>query len=456
MTRPQRAWIAATAVGVVWIWAASWLTAFDPLLGLGFGVLPVAAFLLIKFSWVRLVTIVGGGMFVLGSSSDLSAGKIVYAVLISFCALISGWRLIDRPPPFALFFRPLVWWGVAFAFVLFLSYLSSPGGSDFGTFGRQSLFYVLVILGPVVGLDAGRDMKPAVVYSLIGLTGTIAAVGFALDWLDRRGVTALPVGRVVLSSLVLPGFAFGLAIVLFFFSIRLWQRALWLAPLFAIPISMLVTGTRTNLIIFLAAPAVMGRIKNSRIPPIRLIVLIVAAGAVGVVLFPLIATIVIAEPGFIQTRVQAVLLVLSGSAEADQSFAGRTEQYALAAEMISRSPFLGYGLGYPIPFTIDSPLLSVVRLGWLGVATIAGFLAALSMAVWRSARGAGRSPAHTAWWAFVVVILANIPFGTPLEDRGFGFTIMLATMALASALTATGSASSRSIRPPQDVIAERT
>lgn len=434
-----RPWWVFAALGAAWLVISGFVLARDPITGLAVGIAPIAAVMIVRHSWIRLTAVVVGGMFVLGSSSDLSSNKIVYAAVILVCAVISAWRLIENPPGFAYIFRPLLWWGMAFAVILLFSYLLSPGGSDFGTFGRQSLFYVLIILGPIIGLDSGRDVKPGAVYAIIGVTGTVAAIGFAFDWLDRRGVTALPMGRFVLSSLVLPGYTFALALVLIFFATTIWQRLLWAIPLMTVPIAMLVTGTRTNLIIFIAAIAVVGRRVNRRVPLLRLIVLVVVAGMIGGFLFPIIASLVIEQPGFIENRIKAALTVLTGSAGADQSFAGRSQQYTIALDMINRSQVLGYGLGYRIPFTIDSPLLSVVRLGWLGVGVIVAFIGVLTVGVWRSARHYGHSPAHTAWWGFLFVIIANIPFGTPLEDRGFGFAIMLATMALASELARSSS-----------------
>jgi hypothetical protein len=412
----------------------------DPWLGFAVGVAPVALALLLRFSWIRLVGLLGGGMFVLGSSSDVSATKMIYAGLLVFCATVSAYRLVKDPPPFAPYFRPLMWWGLGIAAMLLISYLASPAGSDFGTFARQSIFYFLVILGPIIGLDAGRDLKPATVYSLVGFVGVVAAVGFAADWLDRRGVTSLPFGRIVMSSLVLPAFAFSLALVLFFHARGFFARAINLIPILVIPVSMLVTGTRTNLIIFAAIPAVLGRLRNMRVPSLRMIALIALGGAAGVAIFPAVASLVIEQPGFIERRIEAALTVLTGSAGADQSFSGRSEQAAGAAAMIERSPVFGYGLGYQIPSTVDSFLLTVLRVGWLGTALLGAFVLAFSIAVWRSRRLVGPSPAHTAWWGFVVVLICNIPFGTPFEDRGFGFTLMVASMALGSALTASAKA----------------
>lgn len=423
-----------SVVCVAWILVAAFVVGREPLLGLGVGVAPIVAYLLIRSATVRVLAVTVGGMILLGSSTDLGPNKIIYAAVVVVCALISGYRLISNPPLYAWVFRPLVWFGLAVVAIFGISYLASPAGSDLPTFGRQSIFYLLIVLGPVIGLDSGRDLAPRTVHAIIGIIGIVAAVGFAADWLTRRGVTALPFGRFVLSSLVLPGLAFGLALVTVFHARSVIARILWLIPIIAIPIAMLVTGTRTNLIIFIAILFVLGSMRKARVPLGRMIALVIVAGVAGLVLFPIAVSVAVADPDFIANRVAALISALSGNGDASQSF--RQDQAEIAAEMISYSPFFGFGLGYAVPFTVDSPLLTPLRLGWVGTGLVASFIGALSVAVWRGARAYSRSPATTAWWAFLAICLVNLIFGTPLEDRGFGFAIMLVTMAIASGFNA--------------------
>lgn len=422
------------AAAAVWLIISGWVIARDPFVGFAVGIAPIAVYLLVRFAAVRVIAVAGGGMVVLGSSSDLGPNKIIFAAVVIVCAIVSAYRLIENPPRYAWVFRPLLWWGLAVIAAIGISYMASPAGGDIGTFGRQSIFYLLIVFGPIIGLDSARDLKQSTVYTLVGVIGVVAAAGFAADWLDRRGVTALPFGRFVLSSLVLPGFAFGLALVLFFHSRGFLRRALWLIPIVGIPIAMLVTGTRTNLIIFIAVVMVLGRFRNMRVPLGRMLLLVLVAGAVGLTLFPIIASVVVADPAFIQQRVQAALSAITGGG--DQSLSFRQAQATIAAEMVAENPWFGYGLGYTIPFTVDSPLLTVLRLGWIGTALVLGFIGALSVAIYRARRAYGPNAATTAWWAFLAICAANVVFGTPLEDRGFGFAVMLACMAIGSGINA--------------------
>lgn len=421
---------------VLWTLVSASLLARDPMVGVAVGLAPIVLYLIIRLAPVRFLVVVVGGLIVLGSSSDLSANKIVYAGLLVLCAVISCVRLVANPPAYAHHFRPLLWVGLAFLSILFLSYLASPAGSDLGTFGRQAIFYLLIVLGPLIGLDAGRDLPPRLTYPLVGVLGVIAAIGFAFDWLDRRGVTALSSGRFILSSLMLPSFAFALALVMVFHAEKRLARILWLVPVVGIPIAMLVTGTRTNLIVFAAVFAVLGLQQRMRVPPLKMLGLVVIGGFLGGLVFPIVASVAIAEPDFLQNRLRAALTVLNGEGGADQSYAIRQSAYTVATDLIDRSPVFGMGLGYQIPVTLDTPLLTVVRLGWLGTGAVAAFLVAMCWSIRKATRDIGPSPAITAWWGLVLVMLCNIPFGTPLEDRGFGFTLLLATVAIGSGLHA--------------------
>lgn len=443
---PSRQWSVDLATAIVVASAAVWLVLCGfvisryAVVGAGLVIAPLLAWLLLEHSSARVLAVSLGGMVVLGSSSDLGPNKVIYAGIVLLCAAISGYRLIVDPPAYLRVFRPVLWWGLAVVAVLVLSYFASPAGSDFGTFGRQSIFYLLILLGPVVGLDSGRDLRSAVVYGMIGFIGVIAAAGFAADWLDRRGVTALPFGRFVLSSLVLPALAFGLALVMFLHAKALYARILWILPIICIPIAMLVTGTRTNLIIFLAILAVLGSARKARVPIGSMIVVLFVAGAIGATLFPVVASFAVADPAFLAQRVQAAVSAVSGAG--DQSLTFRQQQTETALLMLNQSPLLGYGLGYTIPFTVDSPLLTVLRLGWVGAAVVVAFIAILSGAFLRGTRLYGPNPATTAWWGFLLVCIVNLLFGTPFEDRGFGYAVMLVTMGISAGFQGSRSSAS--------------
>jgi len=441
--------LAIVVFGACWILAAVVAITSDPLLGVAIGVAPIGLYILFSKSWARTLIVVAGGLFVLGSSSDVSATKLVYSGLLVLCAGVSAFRLLRDPPTWVGPFRPLVGFGLALAAVLFVSYFASPSGADLSTFARQSIFYLILLAAPVIGLDSGRDLTPNAVYKIVWVAGIIASIGFATDWLERRNVSSLDVGQFVLSSLILPGFAFSLALVLLARARGPVAKLPWLALALVVPIAMLVTGTRTNLIIFAAVLAIVGQSKNFRIPARKMLVILASVLAIGAALFPIVANAVISRPGFIESRIQALLSITSGNAGADQSFSGRQSQYELALDLIAQSPVFGQGLGYQLTFTLDTPLLTVVRLGILGTAILLAFVAAIAITFRRATARFGPSVSYTAWLGLLAIAIANVPFGTPFEDRGFGFTFLLVFVAIAAELQmhATQEPDQRQVQP---------
>lgn len=400
--------------------------------GLAVGLSPIVLTLIALKSWARMLVVVVGGMLVLGSSADVGASKLAYTAALVLCTLVSLLRLMVKPPVWGKAFMPLIGWGLIFLGCLAIGTVAGSG-QDLLTVARQSLFYLMVLFAPIVGLDVGRDMKPMVVMRWIGVVGTIAAVGFATDWLNRRGVSNLPVSKFVLSSLMLPALAFSLTLVRLTYAKGI-ARFLWIIPLTIIPAAMLVTGTRTNLILFFAIIGVIGATAKFRVNVGRTVVLATLGVGIAFMSIPVLAPLVLNRPEFIDNRLQAAFNVLSGSAEGDASFAGRSLQYGYANDLIAENPLFGMGPGYSAPMSLDTPLATVVRLGIVGTIVLVAFLLTAYFAIQRTGAIHGFSQMHTAVRGLAVVFLANIPFGTPLEDRGFGFMVLLSFMGIAAYL----------------------
>ena len=400
--------------------------------GIAVGIAPIVIYLMLAKSWARSMVIILGGLFVLGAGSDISASKVIYAALILLACAIATYRLVTNPPSWISTFKPLIGVGVVLVGAMVIASLVSPNPASAETLARQAIFYLLVPAAPLVGLDAGRDLKPRVVYLIIAVVGTVAAIGFATDWLSRRGVSSLDVGRFVLSSLILPAFCFALALVQLACARGMARKLLWLMPTILIPIAMLVTGTRTNLIVLLAIFGVTGATRLHRVRLGQIIFIVTIVAGIGLLLFPIVANAVLSRPDFIQQRLAAAVQVLNGNTAEDQSFSGRSLQYSIAVDLIAKSPLFGYGPGFQAGQTLDTPLLTVAKLGILGTAVLAAFLITCVVVIMKSGKKYGYSVAHTASRGLVLVFLANIPFGTPIEDRGFGFTLILVFMAVSS------------------------
>ncbi|MDQ0279295.1 hypothetical protein QO003_003598 [Arthrobacter silviterrae] len=374
--------------------------------------------------------VLGGGFYTLGSSSDVGPLKIVYMALLIFCSLVSSYRLIINPPPWIRPFKKTIVWGIAFLLCMIIGTMFLPT-FDLLTTIRQSVFYLLVILSPIIGLDAGRDMRPRFVLNMIGIIGTISAAGFAADWLERRNISSVEIGRFMLSSLVVPSLTFALALVCVCYAKGL-LRILWFIPIIVIPAAMLVTGTRTNLIIYVAILGVIGNRKYMRVPLNRVLIITASACAGTLALIPLLASSLLRDPGFLMTRLQALLTVVGGDGQADESFRLRTEQYEYAWSRIHESPFFGFGPGFTADIPMDTPLVTIVKFGFVGSSILIIFLFVALTAIRHTARKYGYGAIHASLRGFILVFLALIPFGTPFEDRGFGFLLMLIFMGVSS------------------------
>jgi hypothetical protein len=411
-----------------WILISAGLLAIDPLIALSAAAAPAVLYIVATRSWARVAIVVGGGLILLGSANEVGPQKVVYAAIFVFCAVISSIRLLLNSPTWFAPFKPMIPIGFVVLACLMLSTVANPG-VDLTQTIRQGIFYVMIPFAPIIGLDAGRDAKARVVMRWIGVIGCVAAAGFAADWLNRRGVSSLPVGRFILSSLVVPALAFALAIVRAVYA-RGFARIAWLIPIVLIPAAMLVTGTRTNLIVFLALLGVLGTKAKRRVNLLGIVGLLVFVSAMIAFVLPIVADAVVSQPGFLEGRIQALQVVLDGNAGADQSYALRNDQYYYSAQWISESPWFGKGLGFLPPISLDTPLAIPVRVGIVGSAAVSLLLAAFMLACRKTARLHGYTFMHTAVTGIAIVVLANLPFGPVIEDRGFAFMLMLLSMGI--------------------------
>lgn len=407
----------------VWIVVSNIAVAQDTTIGILVAVSPLVLVILVSWSWVRVAVVIGGGLMVLGGVNEVGVMKIAYAAALVLCAAVSAFRLIQDPPVWIKPFRPLMHCGGALLGLLLVGAVAIPG-QDAVSVIRQSLVYLILVFSPIIGLDAGRDAEPIVVLRWIAIIGCIAAVGFAADWLARRGVSSLGFGKFVVSSLMLPGLAFALGLVRMAHE-RGWLRLMWSIPVVLIPAAMLVTGTRTNLVLFVAIIGVLGSRTNFRVPVSRAVAIAAFAAAAVAVAVPFAAQYVIATPGFFDSRLQALQMAAQNGILGDESLAQRYAQTLYVGEAISKSPLFGIGIGFVAPISLDTPLAIVARIGILGCLGVLAWLSAAVFAVHRTRKLYGPAYIYAAGTGMFVVFLALSPTGIPTEDKGFGFVMVL-------------------------------
>jgi hypothetical protein len=385
--------------------------------------------LVLCHSGARLAWFVVGGMAVFGGP-DVGSIKLAYLAGLMLVATISTARVGSSKEPWMTPFRVIIPATAGVLLALACGLAVAYGQNDPTAMIRDGLPYAMLACAPLIALDAAHDIPAALLQRLCVLIGVIAAVGFLTDWLQRRGVTALPFGRLLLATAIMAAFGFAFALA----SLAAGQRGWYAAAAVLIPTLVLATGSRTQLVLAAAILGLLGRRKHNRWPPVR------AAGAMlGLLasvwyLLPRLVSLVTTEPAFLDHRIQAALTVLRGGGAADGSYAVRSQSYHRAMEAWLAHPWFGTGPGhiYGQTFTLDTPVLVPAKFGVFGACMIGIFLVSILVAVSRSGRRWGVRPAHNGVRGFAVVVVAMTPFGAVIEDKGFAFAVCLGLCAVAA------------------------
>jgi hypothetical protein len=377
----------------------------------------------------RLLVSIVGGLIVF--QSDLEILKLGYLVVALLCFAMSVGSVRGPTGGIRPEFRSLVITSFAlFCYLLFTFFLSRSIGTSTDQWLRDSLSYFLLTLLPYIGIAAGPAISARWNRRMYFIVGVVVSLGVAADWLGRRGVSALPIGRFVLSSAVVVALCFSFAVTMACLpSTR--RRLLWGAASLLIMMAMLLPGTRTNLLLFATFFGILGSVGNVRVPAgaaarfaLTLIVTLVIA-------IPIFAQVFISDPEFLRQRVAFAVTVLQGDAEADQSYGERKAAYDLADEALGEYPTFGTGPGhlyaiYPIPtYNLDSPVIIPAKFGLVGMIFIGAFLLSIVDAVRKIRRRCGPSPTYTALSGWLVILVALVPFGPWLEDKGFSIALVM-------------------------------
>ena len=398
-------------------------------------------YLIARRPLLRLLVFVGGAMVVLQSSAGVSAPKLGYFALVLLCfgISLSRLRLLKQSMWWPAFRLPLLGAAVLFVLIGLVAVGSLVSGADSAQVARDSLTYVLIAVAPVIGLDAASvSTSRGAGVSTVILAG-IASVGFATFWLAERQVSTIGVDRIVLSSMMLSGIG---AIAGLVKGLTPRLNLPWLAFGIFCLCCVLVTGTRTGLILLIALLGAVGARRKYRIPIVPLASGLVGIALVVYMLLPIISAQV-ASATFFQARLETLSNVFAGGVSADASGEIRQRAYEYALEIWGKNPLFGVGFGYSFPnpnpslgdadFQLDTPILYLAKFGLIGTIVIAGALVLLATASFRIHRELGLwSAEQTVFRTFVFVWLLILPFGTPTEDKGFALALCLTFLMLGS------------------------
>lgn len=392
-----------------------------------------------SFRWpaFRFFFFVFGALAVFQTAEGLTPQKMGYLGGVALSVLISSARL-----------RRLVrsGWGARFqpalmgASILALWILGPTliiavaNGVPLVLWSRDALTYLLISAGVIIGIDAAASVSLRSARITAAAVGVTAAVGFAAAWINRRGLSEADYEQGLLASMV--ALTIPLAMCL---TLALAQRSgnlLWMIGAAAIMIAVLVTGTRTGVVLAVTILGIVGAASKMRVTPLRA-GLGAAAGLLAVGMALPIAGAMLSSERFVRERLNSILDTLTGGFGQDYSGLSRERAYSYAWEKFEEFPLFGQGLGvfYFDPdvagtsssFTIDTPFLYLAKFGVVGSAILVLALALVIRSL--LTRGSGEwSLEITMVRGALLAWIAILPFGPTTEDKGFALSVALAVL----------------------------
>lgn len=409
------------------------------------------ALICLLYPWGRVLWITLGGVVTLGGSSGASAPKLAWFAGLLFCALVA-WRQSGtvRSEPWAAPFRRVFlgsW--VMLGLLAVWAAVGLSHGATITDVLRDGLNYALIVLAPLLALDAARHMKTAAVDKLIVVVSLAATVGFAITFITRRGVGTLDVEALLLPSNSLMALGVALGTVRAAAGERLRWRWMLLPP--TVIAGQLVTGTRTGFLLVLGVVGALGRRSRGGVPLLRLVTTMAAAGAALVAIVGLLANRLV-EPGFLEKRFAELLNVFSGGFASDQSGVLRLAAQEIALRIWHANPTWGLGLGahFPDPtgtkpfalYTLDTPAIYLAKFGVVGLGVL---LIALGLLLSPLVTIRDFLPERTVMRAWLLVMLGLALLNPATEDKGFGMTLLLLLLLIGSALRQRSEAETRPV-----------
>lgn len=410
---------------------AATVLVLEPVAGMALLALPFALFAGSTAAG-RYLAVIVGSMVVFRGSDQLDAPKLVYLGLIVFCSLVATIRVIDDArapgtlrPLFAASFSV----GIALVLSLVVALTRDVPPLDWI---RSAAPYGMLTVVPVLAWDGANSRLRHVIPQIALVVGLATSISFAVEWVGRRGLASLGVATLGAGSLMLAYLAFsvGVAAVL----TRDRSRVPWAIGAALIIGILLATGTRSVLIV---AAAPMGMLVVSRSRADRVRRLVPTVGAIGLVAAAILG--IVFQSGVVDTahlgdRLGSIFLLAQGLAT-DQSFQERQYQMALAVSAFESSPIVGVGLGHRYDvlrvsgqvtnaYTIDTGLVLLADLGLAGIVALSA--AGTAMARWFCEhRRQFSDHAKLSAVGFGSILIAALPFGNPLDDKGLAVAVIL-------------------------------
>jgi hypothetical protein len=403
-----------------------------------FALLPIAALvaaLVMVDARARLAVVLFGGLFLLQTTGGLDGKKLAFlvGVGVAFVGAFLNVQTLRETAAYRLarplFAASIILVALACVSVLVAHMNGIPPKSSL----RDLAPYLLFASAPVFALDAQAAMKSTTLLRLLIAVGTLGAIAFAVQWLERRGIAYLAVSHIAVASLFVPAalFSYAMSSALQ----RSARRTQWLllaACVFALLIS---TSTRATIALLLAPLAIAFGARQHRTGrSVRLL----ALGPLVLVLTVALAQGVILTTGANQDVLSRRLAIFrsSGDVEKDASYKDRLTQTGVAWSMFKTNTLYGSGAGTEFEwkpqglpprssFILDTPVTFPAKFGLLGL--VAAILVVGKY--WSFTRALGRrakpTVAQLALVGYLAVAAGLAILNNPLEDKGLSFGMIL-------------------------------
>jgi hypothetical protein len=383
----------------------------------------------------RLLFLVFGGLLTLQSSGSLGQLKLAYlAGIVASCAGALFRFSQNKDFPKRALAMPLLRVSIVFLALVMLSLLVARAhGVQRTDWLRDVAPYLLFALGPLFAFDAQSTLSRQTLVRILVIAGTLATLAFATRWVEQRHIAELPFSRFALSSFFFPAALFTYAIAAALHSNQ--RRRRWIALSALVFALLIVTGTRTTLILVIAPiVVVIGARRHLGTRWGKLMLLAPAMFVlIGVAAYSAL-TLTHASTAVISERIS--VLKATGNRRSDGSYADRLAQSDVAKKVFYANPIFGAGPGTSFEwratnrtrhssFILDSPVSFPAKFGIVGLAAVA-FLFLSYVSFLRAAFRFNHPRVETlAVTAYAALGIAGAFLWPPLEDKGYSLGLIL-------------------------------
>jgi O-antigen ligase len=390
----------------------------------------------------RMAFVVVGGLLVLVSNTNhLSAPKVAYfaGVALALISILRQRELYADLRRRSTTIRTLAPMTLALGTLILLSLpVAHAEHTALSPWLRDASTYGLVAAVPLFIWDFDRNASPRLgrlAIVLLAVGGVLSGLSLIVQWLGARGVMSR-ISLHLLPGQLLPG-----ALALFL-AVRAGSasrgRGWYAVGALAIPLALILTGTRSLLSLLVCVVIVLGsRWKEKR-------TLLLWSGAAVVVLAVVVAVLVAlghsGHPGLarLSHRITSIPHTVAHP-NSDASYRERANEWHVAWQTFMAHPIVGAGPGHTFTWScrssgcltgtlsrydLDSPVTFLAKFGLLGIVALVLVVYGLV----RFLRARRRSAPHDAWLAFtwyLVFAVTELPFGWPVEQKDFALGLLL-------------------------------